>query len=291
MQGQQRAQQQAQPIDSRHRAAVLSLLAFLAWLSAGCAKHADFVNMRDDLRSMTKAQEQDRKKQEELQNRLKSIEAKLDSKPAARTAPSEPAAKDLRETESLRQRVQQLEDRLKGLESQLARVPEPRPSLPPPPAPSNGTAGEPPLQSKPARLPPAPEPKLPLPGTPDITPTSAYNLAYNDYLNGQYELAIAGFQRFLKDFPNTSLASNAQYWIGESYYSMKNYAQASSAFEQVVNDFPRSEKVPPALFKLGLVSAESGDVLKAREFLKRVIQEFSSSNEAKLARNKLAELR
>ncbi len=257
----------------------LSLLALLALAPAGCARHADFVDLRDDLRAVTKAQEQDRQRQEELQGRLKSLEAKLDSKPAA---------KDSRDTENLRQRLQQLEERLKELESRQARASE----LPPPmPAPSDGAAGEPSRQSKPARLPAAPEPKLPLPGTPDITPTSAYNLAYNDYLNGQYELAIAGFQRFLKDFPSTSLASNAQYWIGESYYSMKDSARAARAFEQVVNDFPRSEKVPPALFKLGLLSAESGDVLKARGFFKRVIEEFSSSNEAKLARTKLAELR
>jgi TolA-binding protein len=58
-----------------------------------------------------------------------------------------------------------------------------------------------------------------------------------------------------------------------------------------VNDHPRSEKVPPALFKMGVVTAEAGDLPKARGYLRRVIEEYSTSDEAKLAKNKLAEIR
>ena len=68
-------------------------------------------------------------------------------------------------------------------------------------------------------------------GVPTITPTSAFNLAYNDYLNGKYDLAVAGFQRFVKDFPGTSLTPNAYYWLGESYYQQKDYVRAIQSFE------------------------------------------------------------
>lgn len=254
---------------------------FVLIVPVGCAKHADFVQVRDDLRHVSKAQEQDRKQHEDLQNRLMSLEAK-----SGQTG----------DIAALRQRIEELSDRLKHLETRLARLPE-TPKVPA--ARPDSSRTEPPMdgprepsgQSNPAKLPPLPEPRLPLPGTPDITPTSAYNLAYNDYLDGRYELAIAGFQRYLTDFPNTSLAANAQYWIGESYYSLKDYAKATQAFESVVNDYPRSDRVAPALFKLGVVAAETGDVRKARMHLKRVIEEFSGSNEAKLAKNKLAEIR
>lgn len=256
------------------------LLCLLALVPAGCARHADFVDMRDELRSVAKAQEQERKRQEALQARLKTLEDTL-AEQNSRSAKDSPAKR----AEAMRQRLEELSDRLKALEGRMARSQEPRPALPVPP---EADFSEPSRQSKPARL---PEPPPVLPGTPDISPTSAFNLAYNDYLDGRYELAVQGFQRFLQDFSSTSLASSAHYWMGESYYSMKDYPQAVQAFEQVVKDYPRSEKVPPALFKLGLLSVESGDVLKARGFFKRVIEEFSSSNEAKLARNKLAELR
>ena len=63
------------------------------------------------------------------------------------------------------------------------------------------------------------------------------------------------------------------------------------AFDRVVKEYPGHEKVPSALFKLGLSATETGDIPRAREFLKQVIEKFSTSDEAKLAKNKLAEIR
>jgi TolA-binding protein len=63
------------------------------------------------------------------------------------------------------------------------------------------------------------------------------------------------------------------------------------AYEQVVTEHPGSEKVPAALYKIGLSASETGDTGKAKKYLKRVIEEFAISEEAKLAKNRLAELR
>lgn len=245
---------------------------------AGCAKHADFVEVREDLRAVTRSQEQAHKQQEALQKRLQTVEAKLGT----------PAGEAVKDAAALKQQVEDLTARLKLAEGRVANLESAFRSVPVKP---ESTADEPPRQSKPAGMAPRAEPVLPLPGTPDISPTSAYNLAYNDYLNGRYELAVAGFQRFLQDFPSTSLAPNAQYWLGESYYSMKDHARAMQAFEKVVAEHPHSEKVVAALYKLGLAAAETGNANKAREYLKRVLQDFKDSNEAKLAKGKLAELR
>ena len=245
---------------------------------AGCAKHADFVEVREDLRAVTRSQEQAHKQQEALQKRLQAVEAKLGT----------PAGEAGKDAAALKQQVEDLTARLKLAEGRVANLDSAFRSVPVKP---ESTADEPSRQSKPAAMAPRGEPVLPLPGTPDISPTSAYNLAYNDYLNGRYELAVAGFQRFLQDFPSTSLAPNAQYWLGESYYSMKDHARAMQAFEKVVGEHPHSEKVVAALYKLGLAAAETGNTNKAREYLKRVLQDFKDSNEAKLAKGKLAELR
>ncbi|MFQ5992219.1 MAG: tol-pal system protein YbgF, partial [Nitrospiraceae bacterium] len=155
---------------------------------------------------------------------------------------------------------------------------------------AGGRAERPSQQSKTAKLDPQAAAGTSLSERPGLTPTSAYNLAYNDYLSGRYELAVTGFQRFVEDFPSTSLTPNAYYWLGESYYSMKDYVRAMQAFERVIKDYPKSEKVPPALYKLGLAAGETGDTRRSRAFLKRVIQEYKDSNEAKLAKNRLAEL-
>jgi tol-pal system protein YbgF len=252
---------------------VLPLVAASILAAAGCAKHADFVEVREDLHAVTKAQEQAHRQQDALQKRLQALEARLGGDTGKDVAAARP------QTDELLERVKSIEGRLANLEGASRAMP----------AKPDGAAVEPSRQSKPATLPSRPE--LPLAGTPDISPTSAYNLAYNDYLNGRYDLAVTGFQRFLQDFPSTSLAPNAQYWLGESLYSMKDHVKAMQAFEKVVADHPQSEKVPAALYKLGLAAADMGNANKAREYLKRVLQDFKDSNEAKLAKGKLAELR
>jgi len=247
-------------------------LIILALVHDGCAKHADFVDMRQELHVMARSQEEAQKRERDIQRRLQALET-------------------AKESSLDRQRLDELAARLRNLEVRIARSEDLQQSQSPPSTKPDSPSGEPSRQSKPAKLPPPSEPPAFFPGTPGITPTSAFNLAYNDYLNGRYDLAVTGFQRFLKDFPSTSLAPNAQYWLGESYYNLKDYVRAMQSFDRVVKEYPGHEKIPSALFKLGLSAAETGDIPRAREFLKQVIEKFSTSDEAKLAKNKLAEIR
>jgi tol-pal system protein YbgF len=124
-----------------------------------------------------------------------------------------------------------------------------------------------------------------------MSPSEAYGLAYNDYLKGNYDLSLLGFQSFLTQFKATSLAPNAQYWIGESYYGKKEYLKAIEAFDKVVSDYPKSDKVPGALLKAGYACIEIGDKARGRTYLKKVVENYPLSNEGKLAKNKLAELK
>ena len=234
-------------------------------LLTGCAKHADFVEVRDQLSTISRSQEQDHQRVDAVLRRLESVERVKDADPG-------------------RQRIDEVVTRLQKIETRLAKLEE--------------TAGQPaaridpafsePRVSKPVK--PA-EPGTAMATAPGITPTSAFNFAYNDYLNGKYELAVAGFQRFVKDFSGTSLAPNAQYWLGESYYNLKDYGRAIQTFEFLVAEYPGNEKVPASLYKLGLATAETGDLVKSRKSLKRVLEEFPASDESKLAKNKLAEIR
>ena len=95
----------------------------------------------------------------------------------------------------------------------------------------------------------------------------------------------------MKDFSGTSLTPNAHYWLGESYYQQKDYARAMQSFEYLSTEYPGNEKVPAALLKLSLAAGETGDLAKAKKYFKRVIDEFPLSDEAKLAKNKLGEIR
>ena len=236
-------------------------------VATGCAKHADFVDLRDRLATVSKTQDQDHQRLDAMQRRLESVER-------------------VKDVESGKPRGDELNARLQKLESRLAKLEEPQQTAKVEPTPV-----EPGRPVKPQKPGSASDAQTIVPGVPAITPTSAFNLAYNDYLNGKYDLAVAGFQRFVKDFPGTSLTPNAHYWLGESYYQQKDYVRAMQTFEYVATEYPGNEKVPAAIYKLGLAAAETGDVPKSKKNLKRVIEEFPTSDEAKLAKNRLAETR
>lgn len=240
---------------------------------AGCAKHADFIEVRDELSAVSRSQDQNHQRVDAVLRRVESLERAKDA-------------------ESARPRFEELAARLQKIESRLAKMEDSMGQL------SGGqlsgkldTTSSEFRQSKLAKPSLSPEGGSTTTGMPGITPTSAFNLAYNDYLNGKYELAVSGFQRFIKDFPGTSLTPNAQYWLGESYYNLKDYGRAIQTFEYLIAEYPGNEKVPAALYKLGLASAETGDLVKSRKNLKRVLEEFPASEESRLVKNKLAELR
>jgi len=94
--------------------ATLAGLFVLAWLATGCAKHADFLEMREELHAVVRAQNQAAKQQEALQRRLQSLETKQEAKPAAKPAS---AAEGGKESAGEEQRLEELKARLADLES------------------------------------------------------------------------------------------------------------------------------------------------------------------------------
>lgn len=129
------------------------------------------------------------------------------------------------------------------------------------------------------------------PRTPAPTdPEALYQSAYDDYLRGNYDLAVASFEEYLDNFPNTELADNATYWIGESYYREGRYRQAIDQFERVLSRYPRSEKVAGAILKKGYAYLELGERSQGVVQLQYVIREHPSSDEANIARDRLRAL-
>lgn len=132
--------------------------------------------------------------------------------------------------------------------------------------------------------------RAPPPAAGPIDPEALYQSAYDDYLRGNYDLAVASFEEYLEAFPNTELADNATYWIGESYYREGKYRQAVEQFEQVLRRHPRSEKVAGALLKKGYAYLELGERAQGVVQLQYVIREHPSSDEANIARDRLRAL-
>lgn len=125
---------------------------------------------------------------------------------------------------------------------------------------------------------------------PATDPAQLYNSAYTDYLRGNFDLAIQGFKEYATRYPNTDLADNALYWIGECYYSKKSYKEAIDTFTQLLNTYRTSDKAAAALLKKGLAFLELGDRSQAVINLQYVLYEHPGTKEAELARSRLAAL-
>ena len=121
-------------------------------------------------------------------------------------------------------------------------------------------------------------------------PMEMYQTAYRDYQRGNFDLAMAGFSDFIRQNPNSDLADNAAYWIGESLFSQKKYQDAIAQFDSVVTRYPQSDKVPGALLKKGYAYIALGEKAQGIVQLQYVVHEHPSSQEASLARQKLQTL-
>jgi len=118
-----------------------------------------------------------------------------------------------------------------------------------------------------------------------------YNEAFETLRSGSYEAAREQFQALLEDDPDGEFADNAQYWIGESHYVVREFDKARQAFKKVLNSYPKSAKRPDALLKLGFIAYEQGNSQTARETLNRVIEEYPNTRAEKQARKRLERMR
>jgi tol-pal system protein YbgF len=115
----------------------------------------------------------------------------------------------------------------------------------------------------------------------------AYREALSNYYARKFDTAIAGFTEILTVAPGNKISINAQYWIGECYYSKKNYDKALEAFKKILS-LPLSNKTADAHVKIGMTHMMTGDKAAAREEFNLVISKYPGSNAAKIAEVKLS---
>jgi len=119
----------------------------------------------------------------------------------------------------------------------------------------------------------------------------AYSAAYQIFKEGNYDKARTEFQNFLALYPDSEYSDNAQFWIGECYFFEKKYEQAILEYEKVAKNYPSGSKVPYALLKQGLSFLKLGDKTSAKLLLQQVIKDYPNTNQARIARSKLQEIK
>ncbi len=119
---------------------------------------------------------------------------------------------------------------------------------------------------------------------------AAYTQAFDALKTSNYPGAIGGFQTFLSSYPQSEMADNAQYWLGEAYYVTRDYERAAAAFRTVGEKWPNSRKAADALVKLGFTQFELKRHADARVTLNDVIARYPDSDAARLAAERLKRL-
>jgi tol-pal system protein YbgF len=120
-----------------------------------------------------------------------------------------------------------------------------------------------------------------------LSPQRMFDTAQADYAAGQWPLAISGFEQFIRSFPTSDKADDAQFYIGESYQLDGKFKEAVGAYEKVIADYPSGDRVPQALYKRGVALSLLGENDRARESFQQVIRNYPQSEVAVLAKQVL----
>ena len=118
-----------------------------------------------------------------------------------------------------------------------------------------------------------------------------YERAQGQRRIGNYQGAITAFQAFIAKYPKSTLAPRAQYWIGDSYFNLRDFKNAISSQQKLLSAYPDSNSVPDALLNMASAQLEAGDTATARKTMDSLIARFPSSEAAEKARRRVANLR
>jgi tol-pal system protein YbgF len=125
-----------------------------------------------------------------------------------------------------------------------------------------------------------PAPVAAMPTGTGTTPKRLYDTAYADYTAGQWSLAVQGFETYLKTYPKSDMADDAQYYVGESYSGDSKFREAVVAYERMIRDYPQSDILPEAWYKVGITYERLAQPDRARAAYEFAVKTFPESNDA-----------
>jgi tol-pal system protein YbgF len=125
---------------------------------------------------------------------------------------------------------------------------------------------------------------------PGMSADRSYTEALRDLQTGKSDLAYSEFQQFLTYFPNTELAANAQYYLGEIDYNRQNYTGAIQSFDAVLERYPDNPKTPDAHYMKAMALLKSNQRNKAVQEFRILVQNYSHTDDARKALQQLRTL-
>ena len=155
------------------------------------------------------------------------------------------------------------------------------------PAPSTAT---PPREGAPTAPPPTPAPATPRSAAVGMSPTRLFDEAKAMYWAGQNDLAVMGFESYIKTFPRSEQADDAQLLIGSAHLQAGDNDKAVEAYDVAIRTYPNSNVLPEAYYKKGVALQNLKQLDRAREAFETVTKQYPDSFEATLAKQGIQKL-
>jgi tol-pal system protein YbgF len=120
---------------------------------------------------------------------------------------------------------------------------------------------------------------------------SSYQSAFNLLMDKQVDQAKNAFRSFLKKYPRSGLAGNAQYWLAQANYVARDFDVALTEFNKVLSEHPGSDKVSDAMLKIGYIQSEKKQWSAAKETLNKVVNRYPNTPSSQKAKTHLSKIR
>ena len=118
-----------------------------------------------------------------------------------------------------------------------------------------------------------------------MSPQRLFDTAWSDYTAGQWALCVTGFDTYLRTFPRSELADEAQFYIGECHYADGKHQEAVARLQPGdCQTIRRAQSAPAAYYKRGLAFERLGQRDRARESFEQVVKTFPRVTAARLAK-------
>ena len=235
-----------------------------------------YKDLNEDITVLQKNQADITSVNDELRTALTAIEAKLDEYNAR--------------MESLNERVSNVEisliERMTFLSEQMNEIGrENTISSTPAPVPRPTPAASP-------DVPPAEPTAAPASPTVESNPEASqlYQKAYMAYVNGNFDEAIAGFERYLELYPEAERTDLAQYWVAESFFSVGEFETALNEYDTLITQYPESDRIPAAYFSKADAYLKLDRQIEAMSHLRYILNQFPNSTAAQRAEERLRTL-
>ena len=243
-----------------------------------------------EIRMLQEEQQQVRQTLAGLSDALKALNTRLDadaSRAQKAFADQRLIIENLAETTRvLREKSDETNVRLSSMTQEVQSLRQAVSSMPAPSGVTTPAPGDP-APTDPGAAAGVPTPPAATTPSANVSPTQMWDRVYAVYTAGQYDLAAEGFESYIRSFPTSPQADDAQLYIGHSLYSAGKYSEAAAALQKVITSYPQSDSVPAAYYKMGLAYESLKQLEQARRAFEAVIKSHPGTIEATMAKQSL----